>query len=142
MEYRWKRHTDAPRSMYIVVSILFFAFVEVVSMLLFRAWEIKRGRIDVDARAASYERDHIDRRQGRAMHHLMRLLFDKGKRVTQWTIREFYRAKTKFGAKTGITRMRNLVEGRGEFDSERGSASGYLQDITDHRDSVREEASK
>jgi len=128
--------------MYIVALISLVALIEIATMLLFRMWEIKRGRIDVDARAASYERDHIDRRQGRAMHHLMRLLFDKGKRVTQWTVREFYRAKTKFGAKTGITRMRNLVEGRGEFDSERGSASGYLQDITEHRDSVREEASK
>ncbi len=128
--------------MYIVALISLVAFVEIAAMLLFRMWEIKRGRIDIDARAASYERDHVDRRRERTVHHLMRLLFDKGKRAAQWTVRKFHRAKTRFGAKTGITRMRNLVRGRGGVDSERGSASGYLQDITDHRDSVREEAPK
>lgn len=127
--------------MYIVALISLVAFVEIITMLLFRAWEVKRGRVYLQERRVLY-RDNADRRQHRVVHHFMRVLFDNGKRATQWALRKFHRTKTRFGAKTGITKMRDLVRGRGEFDSKRGSASEYLQDITDHRDSVREEVSK
>ncbi|MEK7555818.1 MAG: hypothetical protein AAB523_00855 [Patescibacteria group bacterium] len=127
--------------MYIVALISLVAFVEIITMLLFRAWEVKRGRIYLEERRTLH-RESADRRQQRVMHHLMRILFDNGKRAAQWSLRKFHRTKTEFGAKTGITKMRDLVRGHGEVDSERGSASGYLQDITDHRDSIREEASK
>ncbi len=127
--------------MYIVALISLVAFVEIAAMLLFRAWEVKRGRIHLEERRILH-RESADRRQQRVMHHLMRILFDNGKRAARWSLRKFHHIKTRFGAETGITKMRDLVRGRGEVDKERGSASGYLQDITDHRDSVREEASK
>ena len=126
--------------MYIVASILFFSFIEIVTMLLFRAWEIKRGRIDPHTRM-SFDKDVIDHTHHHVKHYLG-MVGGGGKRVIGWTLGKFHRTKTRFGAETGITKMRDMVKGRGEFDSERGSASGYLQDITDHRDSVRGESSK
>jgi len=124
--------------MYIIFSIAIIAFIEMVIMLLFRMWELKRGRIDLAARMA-FPASVIDHAHHHVKYHLAVTLGKGGKRVIRWFVHMFHHTKTRVGTETGITKMRDMVQGRGKFDSERGNASVYLKDITEHRNSVRDE---
>lgn len=124
--------------MYIIGSIAIISLAEVMGMLLFRSWQLRRGHIDAEV--------HSDGPLG-VIHHTTRIqryvafsVLVNGRKLVPLVHNVFRTARIFITQKTGIGRLKEMVDGRiSAQNGKQAAPSLYLKDITEHKNSIREE---
>ncbi|MFC1721169.1 hypothetical protein ACFL0K_02885 [Patescibacteria group bacterium] len=124
--------------LYITLSITLVAAVVLISAILFRYWEIRVGRVPVRDTAAEIGfwdyvyriHEYIVRK---SMHHgskFRNLLLVKIAQLIE-VVLDYHHVK----------KITGMVKGQQEITGHKDTASGYLKDITERKNEIREEQS-
>ncbi len=126
--------------MYIIYSITLISLLALISMLLFRWWEIKSNRISEehiysDTSLKTFHYAH------KASHVAVQKFRNEGVGMLRISLRYVNIAKSKLVNRSGLERIKIAVSGKrvGIFKSKKDNASSYLKNITEHKDRLRED---
>jgi len=126
--------------MYITISIAVISFIEIIAMVFFRSWEIKKKSALYDMGHGKFDLFHI-------LHSTRHSVIDKGVGHGRHIIPKIYNKLLDMikitNTKVGIDKIHNIVRGRNNIsDGDNSASSLYLKDITEHKNGVRERIEK
>lgn len=119
--------------MYITIflSTFFVSFAGLIALFLFRAWELKQGRVTRHTPA-----EPIAPRVYELRHSVKETCYYILLGVVKGVYRVWRSIKRMLRTKTGIGSLQNTVNGKQKVEKKNGS-SLYLKDITTHKKELR-----
>jgi len=121
--------------MYIAASIAVISLVEIIVMILFRSWEIKKGNMSHHLGGNKFDVFHLIHRTG---HSVLDKGVGHGKNILPKVYGKMRGVLGTIHSKVGTDKIHDIVKGRNNVDNgENNTSSLYLKDITEHKNGVR-----
>lgn len=122
--------------MYIAISIAVISLIEIIVMVFFRSWEIKKKRALYDMGHGKFELFHV---LHRTKHSVVDRGVGHGKHMLPKIHRKLLDMIKVTNTRVGIDKIHSIVKGRNNAGGGDNSTSSlYLKDITEHKNGVRE----
>jgi len=121
--------------MYIAASIAVISLVEIIVMVLFRSWEIKKGSMSHHLGGNKFDVFHLIHRTG---HSVIDKGIGHGKSILPRVHGKLRSVVKSVHSKVGTGKIHDIVKGRNNVDNgENSTSSLFLKDITEHKNGVR-----
>ncbi len=124
--------------MYILYLIVSISFLGMMAIFAYRLWKIKKDKVFLSENI--YSDDEYPEVLYNFCEKYVNKVFFVIKKHLPWCRNKLIRVTSTIVERSNATMIKKMIDGKRSVGSEKKSASLYLKDITEHKNSIKKQA--